>query len=56
MLPSYVVVLLALGYNGLYSALYNDFMIANLNTLHEQEMRLAYALVLNELIAVNRNI
>jgi len=31
-------------------------MIPNLNTLHEQEMRLAYALVLNELIAANRNV
>ena len=31
-------------------------MIANLNTLHEQEMRLAYAQVLNELIAANRNV
>ena len=31
-------------------------MIANLNTLHDQEMRLAYAQVLNELIAQNQNV
>ena len=31
-------------------------MIANLNTLHEQEMRLAYAQVLNELIDANHNV
>jgi len=31
-------------------------MIANLNTLHEQEMRIVYAQVLNELIAANRNV
>jgi len=31
-------------------------MIENLNTLHEQEMRFAYAHVLNELIAGNRNV
>jgi transketolase len=31
-------------------------MITNLNTLHEQEMRFAYAQVLNELIAGNRNV
>ena len=31
-------------------------MIANLNTLHEQEMRFAYAQVLNELIAANQNV
>ena len=31
-------------------------MIENLSTLHEQEMRFAYAHVLNELIAENRNV
>ena len=31
-------------------------MTANLNTLHEQEMRSVYAQVLNELIAKNRNV
>ena len=31
-------------------------MIANINNLHEQEMRLAYAQVLNELIDSNRNV
>jgi len=31
-------------------------MIENLNTLHEQEMRIAYAQVLNELIASNSNV
>ena len=31
-------------------------MIENLNTFHEQEMRFAYAQVLNELIAGNRNV
>ena len=31
-------------------------MIENLNTLHEQEMRFAYAHVLNELIAESRNV
>jgi len=31
-------------------------MIENINTLHEQEMRFAYAHVLNELIAGNRNV
>jgi transketolase len=31
-------------------------MIENINTLHEQEMRIAYAQVLNELMEVNRNV
>ena len=31
-------------------------MIENLSTLHEQEMRFAYAHILNELIAENRNV
>ena len=31
-------------------------MTPNLKTLHEQEMRLAYAQVLNELIMANRNV
>ena len=31
-------------------------MIADINKLHEQEMRIAYAQVLNELIAENRNV
>jgi len=31
-------------------------MIANINTLHEQEMRIAYAQVLNELMDENRNV
>ena len=31
-------------------------MITNLNTLHEQEMRIAYAQVLNELMDENRNV
>ena len=31
-------------------------MIANINTLHELEMRVAYAQVLNELVEANRNV